>query len=272
MLEIQDLQVVYANGTQALKSVSLSVGAREVIAIIGRSGAGKSTLLRCINGLQKASSGKITLDGETITAMSESQLRALRRKVGFIWQEYNLIERLPVITNVLTGRLGYSLPLPSWLGYFSRTDRAIALKNLERVNLLTKATNRADQLSGGEKQRVSIARAMSQQPKILLADEPVASLDPELARQVMGYIARIAREEGVPTLINIHHVDLAKTFCDRLIGIAEGVVVFDGTPETLDNAALDRIYRFDKDLVEDEALAPAAVWQPLVTNEAAAGA
>jgi phosphonate transport system ATP-binding protein len=270
MLEIQDLQVVYANGTQALKSVSLSIGAREVIAIIGRSGAGKSTLLRCINGLQKATSGKITLDGENVTTMTESHLRVLRRKVGFIWQEYNLIERLPVITNVLTGRLGYNPSISSWLGYFSRSDRAVALRNLERVNLLTKAYNRADQLSGGEKQRVSIARAMSQEPKILLADEPVASLDPELARQVMGYIARIAREEGVPTLINIHHVDLAKTFCDRLIGIAQGVVVFDGKPSELTDDALNRIYRFDRDTEPDDVPA-AASWQPILNNEAVAG-
>src|SRR5262245_4003837 len=131
MLEIQNLEVVYANGTQALKSVSLNIGAREVVAIIGRSGAGKSTLLRCINGLQKATSGKVTLDGEDVTAMTEPQLRVLRRKVGFIWQEYNLVERLPVMTNVLTGRLGYSGSIASWLGYFSRSDRAIALKNLE---------------------------------------------------------------------------------------------------------------------------------------------
>ncbi|MBI1259100.1 MAG: phosphonate ABC transporter ATP-binding protein [Chloroflexi bacterium] len=272
MLEIEDLQVVYPNGTQALKSVSLHIEAREVVAIIGRSGAGKSTLLRCINGLQKASSGKITLDGEEVTTLSENQLRSLRRKVGFIWQEYNLIERLPVMTNVLTGRLGYSSAVASWLGYFSREDRAIAIRNLERVNMLARARNRADQLSGGEKQRVSIARAMSQQPKILLADEPVASLDPELAQQVMGYLAKIAREEGVPTLINIHHVDLAKLFCDRLIGIAQGVVVFDDLPEALTQEALDRIYRFDKAQASlAEQPSTALNWQSALPNEAAAG-
>ncbi|HVU13235.1 MAG TPA: phosphonate ABC transporter ATP-binding protein [Phototrophicaceae bacterium] len=272
MLEIEDLQVVYPNGTQALKSISLSIEPREVVAIIGRSGAGKSTLLRCINGLQPATSGTVVLDGQDVTRMNERQLRELRRTVGFIWQEYNLIERLPVITNVLTGRLGYNNSIATWLGFFSREDRALAVRNLERVNLLMRANNRADQLSGGEKQRVSIARAMSQQPKILLADEPVASLDPELARQVMGYLAKIAREEGVPTLINIHHVDLAKLYCDRLIGIAQGLVVFDDVPAALDDEALERIYRFDRD---EQRLTEVPVSQPNwdrgLSNEVAAG-
>jgi len=173
-------------------------------------------------------------------------VRILRRNVGFVWQEYNLVDRLPVMTNVLTGRLGYNEPWKSVIRFFDPNHRKIAMENLERVNLLHKAQHRADQCSGGEKQRISIARALTQEPKILLADEPVASLDPELSLQVMEDLARVAREVGVLTLINIHQVELAKQFCERIIGIAQGKVVFDGTPDQLDEDAMDRIYRFDK--------------------------
>jgi phosphonate transport system ATP-binding protein len=246
MLQVTKLRVVYPNGNEALKSISFTAERGEIIAVIGRSGAGKSTFLRCINGLQRPTEGQVILDGEDITAMNDSQLRKARRHIGFIWQEYNLVERLPAMTNVLTGRLGYKTGLGSLVGYFSRADREIALKSLERVNLLHRANFRADRLSGGEKQRVSIARAIAQEPKIILADEPVASLDPELSVQIMGDLARVAREVGVLTLINIHQVELAKEFCDRLIGIAQGHVVFDGEPKYLDEAVIDRIYRFDK--------------------------
>jgi phosphonate transport system ATP-binding protein len=251
MLEISDLRVVYGNGNEALKSINVSAKRGEIIAIIGRSGAGKSTLLRTINGLQKPTSGRIVLDGEIITALSASRLRQARRHIGFIWQEYNLVERLPAITNVLSGRLGYT-GAGSAAYYFDRSHREIALRSLERVNLLHRANFRADRLSGGEKQRVAIARAIAQQPKIILADEPVASLDPELSVQVMTDLARVAREDGVLTLINIHQVELAKAFADRLIGIAQGVVVYDGTAENLTDAVLDDIYRFDKDSAESE--------------------
>lgn len=269
MLEVSHLQVVYPNGTEALKSVSITIKRGEIVAIIGRSGAGKSTLLRCINGMQPATSGSIKLDGVEITTMNNAQLRQLWREVGFIWQEYALVGRLPAITNVLTGRLGHNHSPFSLLGYFSRVHRSVALRSLERVNMLHRATFRADRLSGGEKQRVAIARAISQEPKLLLADEPVASLDPELSAEVMADLSRVAREEGVPTLINIHHVELAKVFTDRLIGIAEGVVVFDGTPEELDEDAMRRIYRFDKPasqpLEMDQRIASVrerVLWQP----------
>jgi phosphonate transport system ATP-binding protein len=247
MLEIKNLQVVYPNGNEALKSISLSASRGEIIGVIGRSGAGKSTLLRCINGLQQTTSGEIILDGENITRLGEKQLRLARRHIGFIWQEYNLIERLPVMTNVLTGRLGYNTGIRSMIGYFDRSHREIALNSLARVNMLHRAKFRADRLSGGEKQRVSIARAITQTPKILLADEPVASLDPELSVQVMADLARVAREVGVLTLINIHDVELAKRYADRLIGIAQGVIVYDGAPAALDQETMNRIYRFDKD-------------------------
>jgi len=245
MLEVTNLQVIYPNGVEALKSISLKAEQGEIVAIIGRSGAGKSTLLRCINGLQAPTNGQIILDGEDITRMNGAQIRRVRRHVGFIWQEYNLVERLSAMSNVLTGRLGYNSPISSFFGYFNAEHRAIALQNLERVGLLHRAKNRADKLSGGEKQRVAIARAISQNPKILLADEPVASLDPELSIQVMGDLARVAREVGVLTLINIHHVELAQQFADRVIGIAQGKVVFDGLPADLTTGILDQIYRFN---------------------------
>ncbi|MGE0056648.1 MAG: phosphonate ABC transporter ATP-binding protein [Dehalococcoidia bacterium] len=246
MLQIKDLRLVYPNGYEALKSISLSVDRGEIIGVVGRSGAGKSTLLRCINGLERPTSGSVILDGADTATMSGAELRKHQQQIGFIWQEYNLVERLSVMSNVLTGRLAASDGIASLFFYFNRQQREIAVRSLERVNMLHRAKQRADRLSGGEKQRVSIARAVAQQPKLILADEPVASLDPELAEQVMEDLARVARDEGVPTLINIHAIDLAKQFCDRIVGIAQGVVVFDGKPSALDQAALDRIYRFDR--------------------------
>lgn len=254
MLEVNAVRVVYPNGTEALKSVSLSIQPNEVVAIIGRSGAGKSTLLRAINGMQPVTSGSIKLDGQEVTTMRKKEQRELWRQIGFIWQEYNLVGRLPAMTNVLTGRLGYNRSLTSMLGYFNREQRQIAIRSLERVNMLHRAKYRADRLSGGEKQRVNIARAIAQQPKLLLADEPVASLDPELKWTVMEDLARVARQEGVPTLINIHEVDLAKSFADRLIGIAKGVVVFDGPPQALNERTMDEIYRSDKRPVHVDSL------------------
>lgn len=264
-LEVHDLRVVYENGNEALKSISFTAEKGELIAVIGRSGAGKSTLLRCINGMQAPTGGRIILDGVDLTAMSQGDLRRARRQIGFIWQEYNLVERLPAITNVLTGRLGYTRGLASLIGYFNKDHRAIALRSLEQVGLLHRAKFRADKLSGGEKQRVSIARAISQEPKLLLADEPVASLDPELSVQVLGDLARVAREVGVLTLINIHQVELAQQFCDRLIGIARGKIVFDGPPADLNLAVLDAIYRFDKNLSEKD-LAELAKLRELVAG------
>jgi phosphonate transport system ATP-binding protein len=193
------------------------------------------------------------LDGEEVTAMDEHHLQKYRRNIGFIWQEYNLVDRLPVLTNVLTGRLGHIQGFPTLVGYFSPAEREIAVRNLERVNLLERALQRADSLSGGEKQRVSIARAITQDPKIILADEPVASLDPELAWHVMNDLSRVAREDGVLTLICIHQIELAREFADRVIGISRGVVAFDGPPGQMDEAALDRIYRLSRAAVSTPA-------------------
>jgi phosphonate transport system ATP-binding protein len=246
VLEVSNLRLVYPNGYEALKSVSLTVKRGEIMGVVGRSGAGKSTLLRCINGLERPTSGRILLDGETISGLDGAEQRAMQRRLGFIWQEYNLVERLSVMSNVLCGRLAYNSGPQSLFGYFARGHREIAVRSLERVNLLHRATQRADKLSGGEKQRVAIARALAQQPAVILADEPVASLDPELSHQVLSDLARVARDEGVPTLINIHSIEQARVFCDRIVGIAQGVVVFDGSVAELDEAALDNIYRFDQ--------------------------
>ena len=246
LLEIENLRLVYANGHEALKNISFKAEAGEIIAIIGRSGAGKSTLLRCINGLETITSGKVRVDGDDVAQLTNEGVRQLRRKVGFVWQEYNLVERLSVLTNVLTGRLGHNAERNNVLGYFDRGHRQIAVRSLERVNMLHRANYRADRISGGEKQRVSIARAISQEPKIILADEPVASLDPTLSAQMLGYLAAVAREDKVLTIINIHQIDLAVQYVDRLIGLAQGVIVFDGPPTQFNQAAHDRIYNFDR--------------------------
>ncbi len=259
LLEIRDLRVVYPNGHEALRSVSMKAEPGEIVAIVGRSGAGKSTLLRCINGLQRTASGSIILDGQEITSMDESQLRVARRKIGFVWQEYNLVDRLPVITNVLTGRLGYNDGLTGLLGYFNTKHREIAVRNLSRVSLLHRANQRADRLSGGEKQRAAIARAITQQPTIVLADEPVSSLDPELSRQVIHDLSTVARADGVLTLISIHQVNLAKSFVDRIVGIADGTVVFDGPPSRLDDEAMNLIYRSGHPAVVADCVEPLAL-------------
>lgn len=256
MLALHNLRVVYENGYEALKSVTAQVNDGEIVSLIGRSGAGKSTMLRCVNGLQSITSGSVTLDGVDVGSLDRHSVAVLRRQIGFIWQEYNLVERLSVMSNVLTGRLGYTPGLRTLFHYFGRADREIAVRSLERVNLLHRARQRSDRLSGGEKQRVAIARALAQQPKVILADEPVASLDVELSWQVMRDLVRVARDEGVPTLISIHAVDLAKEFSDRIVGLAQGTIVFDGPPALLDQAALDRIYRFDRP-VGTTAIAPA---------------
>jgi phosphonate transport system ATP-binding protein len=242
-IEVQDVRVVFANGHEALKSISLTIPAGQFVCIIGRSGAGKSTLLRSLNGLLRPTSGSIVVDGTTVTGASASARRKLQTRIGFIFQEFNLVERLSVLKNVLAGRLGHRDPITSTLHWFGQDDREIALRSLERVNLAHKANQRADSLSGGEKQRVAIARALTQQPVAVLADEPVASLDPELAWSVMSDLKRTAAEAGIVTLVNIHDVNLARVFADRIVGIAGGQVAFDGPPTALDEDALKRVYQ-----------------------------
>jgi phosphonate transport system ATP-binding protein len=243
MIVVEHLRKVFPNGHVALADVSLTIGPGEIVCVVGRSGAGKSTLLRCLNGTLDATAGRVSVDNVEVTRATGVERRRLRRRIGFVYQELNLVERVSVLRNVLVGRLGHASPLATCLGLFSRADRELALFNLDRVHLLDRAGQRADTLSGGEKQRVAIARAMTQEPLVLLADEPVASLDRELARGVMDDLRRVAREEGVPTVINIHDVALARAYADRIVGIAGGLIVFDGRPAELDDEALDRIYR-----------------------------
>lgn len=246
ILVADNLGVRFPDGTEALRSISFKAEPGEIIAVIGRSGAGKSTLLRCINGMQSYTRGELRIENAEVKTLSEYDMRCLRANIGFIWQEHNLILRLSTMTNVLTGRLCRNEAWKSSLGFFGQQHREVAIRNLDRLNLLQRASLRADKLSGGEKQRAAIARAMTQEPKLLLADEPVASLDPELAWKVMADLARIAREDGVLTLINLHQVELAKEFADRIIGIAQGEIAYDGPPQRMTKQHLDRIYRFDQ--------------------------
>ncbi|MFN3509443.1 MAG: phosphonate ABC transporter ATP-binding protein [Allorhizobium sp.] len=242
MLRIQGLTKTYKTGDKALKGVTLEVPAGQVVGLIGPSGAGKSSLIRCINRLIEPSEGKVFLNSLDVTGLSRGDLRLARRRIGMIFQEYALVERLTVMENVLSGRLGY---VPFWRSFFRRYPGeyvANAFALLDRVGLTDHADKRADALSGGQRQRVGIARALEQDPELLLIDEPTASLDPKTSRQIMRLIVEICRERELPAIINIHDVLLAQAFVERIIGLRAGEVVFDGPPEALDTAALTRIY------------------------------
>lgn len=242
MLEVTDLVKVYPTGTRALNGVSLTVDEPKVIAIIGPSGAGKSTLIRCINRLVEPTSGKILLDGVDIASLGRRELRKFRRRLGMIFQEYNLVERLTVMENVLSGRLGY---VSFWQAYRRRyppDDIRMAFQLLDRVGLSGYENTRADALSGGQRQRVGIARALMQQPDLLLVDEPTASLDPKTSRQIMRLLVELAHERGTPALVNIHDVGLAQSFTDRVVGLADGRIVFDGPVDRVTAQVLTDIY------------------------------
>ncbi len=242
MFEVTDLEIQYPNGYKALHGVTLTVSEPQVVAIIGSSGAGKSTLIRCINRLVEPTAGSIKLDGLELTTLGGSGLRKARRRIGMIFQEYNLVERLTVMENVLSGRLGY---VSFWRAYrrnFPPQDIQNAYELLERVGLEGRENTRADALSGGQRQRVGIARALMQKPDILLVDEPTASLDPKTSRQIMRLICELAHEFGTPALVNIHDVALAQASADRIIGLSDGRLVFDGKPEELNEEALTLIY------------------------------
>ena len=245
VLQVKNVKQVYPNGYQALADVSFDVYGGEFICIIGRSGAGKSTLLRCINGLVPISGGSLKINGVELANLNEQERLRLRRRIGFIFQEFNLVDRISVLRNVLTGRLGYIDDFSAAIGYFNQKHREKALWCLQRVNMLEKAANRSDRLSGGEKQRVAIARALAQEPLLLLADEPVASLDPELTWGVMTNLKSVAKEENVPTIVNIHDLETAKFFADRIIGVAKGRILYDGPPAELTTPVLREIYRSD---------------------------
>ena len=242
MLEISDLVKTYPNGLKALHGISLAVDRPMVVAIIGSSGAGKSTLIRCVNRLVEPTSGRVVLNGTEITALGRHGLRKARRRIGMIFQEYNLVERLTVMENVLSGRLGY---VGFWRAYrrnYPPDDVAAAFEILDRVGLEGRENARADALSGGQRQRVGIARALMQRPELLLVDEPTASLDPKTSRQIMRLIVELAHERGTPVLINIHDVALAQTFADHIVGLRDGRIVFEDASDRLTPAVLTEIY------------------------------
>lgn len=242
MLEVKNLTKVYDDGTVALKDVSFTVEHGEFLVVIGLSGSGKSTLLRCINRLVEPTSGQIIWDGEDITAAKQDQLRRIRRQIGMIFQQFNLVNRLTVMTNVMTGRLGYTSTWRSILGRWSKEDREQAMRSLELVGIAGKANNRADELSGGQQQRVGIARALMQEPRLLLADEPVASLDPATSHSVMKYVELLNQEHNVTVLCSLHFLSLARQYGTRIIALKAGELVFDGPPTEIDDQRFEEIY------------------------------
>jgi len=254
ILEIQRLRQSYNGNTPVLHDVNLKVEQGEFVGIIGLSGSGKSTLLRCINRLVEASAGEINLPrgllsgepngaGIDILKLDRSELRRVRRKIGMIFQQFNLAKRLSVLENVLAGGLGYQPALRSALRIFTRDEQRLALTNLKRVGLLDHAYKRADELSGGEQQRVAIARTLMQRPALILADEPVSSLDPKLSRVVLDILKRVCREDGITALVSLHTLELTREYADRVIGLKRGEVVFDGATRDLSEAAVEAIYQ-----------------------------
>jgi phosphonate transport system ATP-binding protein len=233
MLEIKNLTKIYDDGTVALKNVSFEVADGEFLVIIGLSGSGKSTLLRCINRLIDPTEGQIVWDGIDVTKVSADELRAVRRQIGMIFQQFNLVKRSTVLTNVLSGRLGYVNPWRSTLHRFSAKDLQRAREAMARVDITEQANKRADELSGGQQQRVGIARALMQEPKMILADEPVASLDPVLAHSILGHLETLNREDGITILCSLHYLDLVQRYATRVIGLRDGEIVYRGTRQQI---------------------------------------
>jgi phosphonate transport system ATP-binding protein len=242
MLKVEHLTKIYEGGVLALEDVSFEVPDGRFLAVIGLSGSGKSTLLRCINRLIEPTEGRISWNGEDITTASQEDLRRIRRRIGMVFQHFNLVERSKVLTNVLSGRLGYTNPALSLINRYSKEDVERAYAQLDRVGLREKAKNRADELSGGQKQRVGIARAMIQAPELILADEPVASLDPVLAHSIMQYLETINEEDDVTILCSLHFLDLVHRYADQAIALNEGRLVFEGPPSEIDDEKFKEIY------------------------------
>ena len=242
MLRVENLTKVYEGGTQALTDVSFEVEEGEFLAVIGLSGSGKSTLLRCINRLIEPTAGKVYWNEEDVTAASQEDLRRIRRRIGMVFQHFNLVHRSKVLTNVLAGRLGYTNPGLSLVNRFSKEDMDKAIRQLDRVGLADKAEQRADALSGGQQQRVGVARALMQDPEMVLADEPVASLDPVLAHSIMQYLELINKADGVMVLCSLHFLDLVHRYADRVIALNEGKLVFEGSPQEIDDEKFKEIY------------------------------
>jgi phosphonate transport system ATP-binding protein len=242
---------------KAVDDVSLAVGQGQMVGIIGRSGAGKSTLLRLVNRLIEPTSGRIVASGQDVTALGGRQLLQWRADCAMIFQHFNLVSRLDVLTNVMLGGLRQKSSAASLVKWFSAEERARALRALERVDLVPQALKRADMLSGGQQQRVAIARALMQKPRIILADEPIASLDPRNAQRVMSTLRGINRADGITVLCNLHTLDTARQFCDRIVGMAEGRVVFDGSPDQLTPQVLRDVYQHDDEI--DESLTSTSI-------------
>lgn len=242
MLEIKHLTHVYEGGVKALTDVNLTVQRGEFLVVIGLSGSGKSTLMRCINRLVQPTAGQVLLDGTDITAASPEELRLIRRRIAMIFQHFNLVKRSTVLTNVLSGRLGYVSTGPSLLHHFSAEDMQRAMHNLARVGITEKADARADELSGGQQQRVGIARALMQEPELMLADEPVSALDPATSHSVLKYLEQINHEDGITVICNLHFLDLARRYGTRIVALKEGRLIFDGLPTEIDRRRFKEIY------------------------------
>ena len=250
MLEIKNLTKVYDDGTVALRDVSFEVADGEFLVVIGLSGSGKSTLLRCINRLIDPTEGQIIWDGVDIALAEPTQLREVRRQIGMIFQHFNLVKRSPVLTNVLSGRLGYVNPWSSLLHRFPTEDVEMAMQALEQVGITDQAHKRADELSGGQQQRVGIARALMQQPRMILADEPVASLDPVLAHSILGYLELLNQERDISVLCSLHYLDLVQQYATRVIGLRDGQIVYRGSRKDI-RAMTDQEF---KDIYGQEAV------------------
>lgn len=243
LLELRNIEKRYGTSTHALRGVSASFAAGEFVVVIGPSGAGKSTFIRCINRMIDPSCGEIIFDGTHMEQLKGKKLRDARSRIGMIFQHYNLIERTNVLKNVLHGRLGQMSFIDSFFGRFSQADRKEAYELLKQVGLEDQIYKRADELSGGQMQRVGICRALVQHPKLLLADEPIASLDPNAANIVMDTLRQMTSERGLTCIVNLHQVDFAKKYATRIIGIKEGKIVFDGAPDTLSDQMIADIYQ-----------------------------
>lgn len=250
MIKFEHVNKVYPNGYKALNDVSLEIEQGEFVAIIGLSGAGKSTLLRTINKMHDFTDGTLEVNGQSVKDLKGKELRHFRRKIGMVFQSFNLITRTSVIKNVLTSRVPDLSPIKSLFGLYSKEDKISALEALDKVGILDKAYFRTDKLSGGQQQRVALARTLAQNPEIILADEPVAALDPITAKEVMNDFKRINKEMNISVLINIHHVDLALEYADRVIGIKAGKIIYDGPSDQVDDEVLEKIY--GRKLASDE--------------------
>ena len=251
MIEFKQVSKVYPNGFKGLDNINLTIEQGEFVGIIGLSGAGKSTLLRTVNRMHDITEGELKVDNQNVMILKGKSLRRFRRKIGMVFQSFNLVSRTTVIRNVLTANVPNMGFFRSFFGVFTKEEKIAALEALDKVGILDKAYIRADQLSGGQQQRVALARTLAQNPEIILADEPVAALDPVTAKQVMDDFKKINKEMDITILINIHHVELALDYCDRIIGIRAGKIVYDGPAKDVTKDVLDMIYA-GKDPEEDK--------------------